>query len=201
MASSFRAAYSVAGVGLMLVGFGFLLAGIAALFPSASMALLGLVLDVVGLVIFFLEWPRFTPGERRLSAYGAGLYVLGIIISFFTGAFALTLNFTAHSIFHTTSSPLNAALQAIGEAFAGILIYLAFLLFPYGFSKKDEKALLLLGFVGGLVVSVVLNPIAIGGSFYNITNISTLEGLVTDVISIIFGIAYLVIGNNVRVRK
>lgn len=201
MASSFRAAYSVAGVGLMLVGFGFLLAGIAALFPSTSMSLLGLVLDVVGLVIFFLEWTRFTPGERRLSAYGAGLYILGLIVSLFTGAFALTLNFTAHSIFHSTSSPLNAALQALGEAFAGILIYLAFLLFPYGFARKEEKALLLLGFIGGLVVSLILNPLAIGGNFYNITNISSLEGLVSDVVSLIFGVAYLVIGNAVRVRR
>lgn len=201
MATKFTAAYSVAGVGLMLVGLGFLLAGIAALFPSAGIALLGLVLDVVGLVLFFIEWSRFTAGERRLSAYGAILYIVGLIVSFFTGAFALTLNYTAHSIFHSTSGPLGAALQAIGEAFAGILLYLAFLLFPYGFARNEEKTLLLIGFIGGLIVALVLNPLAIGGGLYNITNISSLEGLVTDVVSLIFGIAYLVIGNNVRVRR
>ncbi len=184
----------------MFVGFGFILAGIASLFPSLGMALLGLVLDAVGLVLIFLEWPHFTPKERRLSAYGAGLYIVALIVSLFTGAFVSTLNFTAHTVFHTTSSPLNAALQALGEAFFGILLYLAFFLFPYGFARVEEKTMLLVGLVGGLLVSLILNPLAIGGGLYNITNISALEGLVTDIVSLIFGVSYLVIGNNVRIR-
>ena len=200
MASAFKAAYSVAGTGLMLVGFGFILAGIASLFPSLGMSLLGLVLDIVGLVLFFIEWSRFRNEERRLSAYGAGLYILAAIVSFFTGAFLLTINFTAHSLFHSSSSPLGAALQAVGDAFFGILLYLAFLLFPYGFARREEKTMLLIGFTGGLIVSLILNPIAIGGGLYNITNISPLEGLVTDIVSLIFGVSYIVIGNNVRIR-
>ena len=151
MASAFKAAYSVAGTGLMLVGFGFILAGIASLFPSLGMSLLGLVLDIVGLVLFFIEWSRFRNEERRLSAYGAGLYILAAIVSFFTGAFLLTINFTAHSLFHSSSSPLGAALQAVGDAFFGILLYLAFLLFPYGFARREEKTMLLIGFTGGLL--------------------------------------------------
>lgn len=201
MATGFRAAYSVAGIGLMLVGLGFLLAGLASLFPSASVGLLGLVLDVVGLVLFFLEWPRFKSEERRLSAYAVIMFLVAYLIFFLVQGVAQTLNFTARSLFHTTASPLSASLQAVGEAFGGILLYLAFLLFPYGFSKAEEKTLLLIGFIGGLIVSLVLNPLAIGGNLYTITNISSLEGLVTDIVSLIFGIAYLVVGNNVRVRR
>ena len=60
--------------------------------------------------------------------------------------------------------------------------------------------MLLVGFTGGLIVSLILNPIAIGGGLYNITSISPLEGLVTDIVSLIFGVSYIVIGNNVRIR-
>lgn len=201
VSSRYAAAYSVAGIGLMLVGFGFILAGITSLFSSGGAGLLGLVLAVVGLVLFFMEWSRYGAEERRLSVYAVILYIVGEVIVVLAGAAVYALDVTSRSLFHV-SSPLSGAVQALGGAFGGIMIYLAFLLFPYGFAGRDEKTILLVGLIGGLIVSVVLNPLSIGGSLYAISgaNIAGLAGLVSAVVSLIFGVAYLVIGNNVRVR-
>lgn len=196
-----KQSYSVAGIGLILIGTGFLLAGIASLFPSASVSLLGIVLDILGIALFFLEWSHLTSEERRLSAYGAILFIVAAVVSFFTGAFILTLNFTAHSVFHSSSSPLNASFQAVGGAFYGLFLYLAFFLFPYAFADREEKSILTVGLVGGLIASVVLNPIVVGGNFYHITNLGPLEDILVDVVSLIFGVAYVVIGNRVRLRR
>ncbi len=195
-----RAAYSMSGTGLIFIGGGFILAAISSLFPSQGLSLLGLVITAVGIVLFFMEWSAFTPSERRFSAYGAGLYIIALIASVLVGASLFTVNYTSHSLFHS-GSPLAAPLQAVGDGFTGILLYLSFLLFPYAFARREEKTMLLVGFVGGFIVAVVLNPIAIGGSLYNITNISGLVRLVTDIVSLIFGVSYLVIGNNVRIRR
>jgi len=189
-----RTAYSVSGLGFILIGLSFILAALSQILMAASLSLLGLVLDALGIVLVFAEWPRYLPSERRYTVGGALVYLAAVALSLITKTFTITISLSV-----SASYTFPQAVSAVGNAFSGLLFYLSFFLFPYAFAGSEERGILAVSLAAGVVYSVVLSPLVIGGGIPSVGNFPYYVNLYAQIVSMLFGIAYA--GTGLRVRK
>ncbi|MEM3852058.1 MAG: hypothetical protein QXP70_03560 [Methanomassiliicoccales archaeon] len=181
--------YRVAGLGLILIGTAFVLAALAVLSASSALSLLGLVLDILGILFFFAEWPRYGPVQRRYTAGAAFVFVAALIINLLTGAIAFNFGLGLNAGVQYT---FPQAVKAVGGAFSGLLFYLSYFLLASTFCKSEERSILVAGAVGGAIASVILNPIVIAGT--SIPDFAYYVNLFVQIVSILLGIAYIMAG-------
>ena len=189
------------GLGLVLIGVAFLISALEGILLIGGSSLLGVVIASIGVVFIILEYGRMRELEKRFLTYGIVVYLVATLLSVMSGVAVpsfspyLALMYSAHSIRAPTVQFVTgmAALMVVGT-----LLYVSFFIFIHGLSSGEHRALLWLGLLGGLFISIFVMPVADVLQFYHITGLGQVVSILKGVVNIIFGVSYLLIGVDVR---
>ncbi len=193
--------YNIVGLGLVLIGATFLIAAFEGILLIGGSSLLGVILVLIGMVLILLEYGRLREAEKRFLTFGIVVYLVATLLSVISGVSVrsfspyLTLMYSGHAVTAPTVQFVTgmAALMVIGT-----LLYVSYFIFIHGLSSSEHKSLLWLGLLGGLFISIFVMPVADVLQFYHIGGFGQVVSILKGVVNIIFGIAYILIGIDIR---
>ncbi len=185
----------------MLIGVAFLISAFEGILLLGGSPLLGIILAFIGIVFVLLEFGRLRELEKRFLTYGIVLYLIATLLSFVSGAPVLSVSpyLALITAGHAIRAPtVQFVTGMVALMIVSTLLYVSFFIFIHGFSSGEHRALLWLGVLGGLFISIFVVPIADTLQFYHIGGSGEVVSILKGVVDIIFGFAYLLVGVDIR---
>ncbi len=188
------------GIGLVLIGVAFLISAFEGILLTGGSSLLGTILALIGVVLILIEFGRMREQEKRFMTYGIVIFLISTLISLLSGASAYIFSpyLVVYSGYAIRAPTVQFVTGMAALMVSGTLLYVSYFLFIHGLSSSEHRTLLWLGLLGGLFISIFVMPVADVLLFYHIGGFGQVVSILKGVINIIFGIAYILIGADIR---
>ncbi len=188
----------IIGLGAFLIGLAFMLAAFSDIFLFPVNALAGDLLAIAGVALVIVESWALGTEQRRNVLLGMALYVFAQLLGFLTGvrtvSLSLSLSVVAAGPSAVAAPPASLLAFMVMAMIVNSLVYMSFFLFLHRISSGEHRALLWLGLLGGLFISIIIIPLGDILNFYSIGGVGAVLSILKGIVNIVFGVSYIITG-------